>query len=147
MAWDALPLYNCGVRNAAAGKQWTTAGLFLDALTRRDFPSLAACLDPRIRFRALVPRGPFELTDARATAAWFREVFGDKEIFEVQDAAIGQIGGRAYLRWRVRTGDTEVVEQHVFATGADRIASLDLMCSGFQDVGGCAVTTKGGRDA
>jgi hypothetical protein len=36
-----------------------------------------------------------------------------------------------YLRWRFNT-EAGVVEQHAFATGGDRIESLDLMCSGFQ---------------
>ena len=115
-------------------KQWTTAGLFLDALTRRDFAALESCLGEDIRFRALVPRGPFELSGAGECAGRFRQWFGDKPMFEVLDASIGQVGARAYMRWRLRTDSSEIVEQHVFATGGDRIDSLDLMCSGFQSV-------------
>jgi ketosteroid isomerase-like protein len=110
---------------------WTIAGGFLDALTRRDFEALQACLTEDVRFRALVPRGPFELSGASTTADRFRTWFGDKDVFELLDAAIGQIGPRVYMRWRFHTS-AGVVEQHAFATGTERIDSLDLMCSGFQ---------------
>jgi len=116
--------------------QWAVAGLFLDALTRRDFASLEACLEADVHFRALVPRGPFELSGAAETAGRFRQWFGDKPAFELLDASIGQVGGRVYLRWRLKTGAAEIVEQHAFATGRDRIESIDLMCSGFQTTGG-----------
>ncbi len=122
--------YNYGMETTnEAG--WVVAGQFLDALTRRDFSSLEACLDEGLHFRALVPRGPFELTGAAEVVDRFRTWFGDKAVFDVLDAAIGQVGARVYLRWRFAT-EAGVVEQHVFATGGDRIETLDLMCSGFQ---------------
>ena len=124
--------------DARDGAQWPIAGLFLEALARRDFPALASCLDPDVRFRALVPPGPFEETGAAAAVSHFRRWFDGEDDFEVVDASIGQVGTRLYLRWRVRMrsmsnpGSGRLVEQHVFATAGERIESLDLLCSGFQ---------------
>ena len=117
---------------------WPVAGEFLQALGTRDFEALQACLRQDVRFRAMVPRGPFELTGAAEMAARFRDWFGDYDVFDVLDAAIGSVGLRLYLRWRLRTGyrdspqDCRVVEQHVFMTANERIDALDLLCSGFQ---------------
>ena len=116
---------------------WPVAGEFLQALGIRDFDALQACLRPDVRFRAMVPRGPFELTSAAETAARFRLWFGDYDVFDVLDAAIGSVGPRLYLRWRLRTGyrdsqqDCRVVEHHVFMIANERIDALDLLCSGF----------------
>ncbi|MCW2755297.1 MAG: hypothetical protein JWQ32_2708 [Marmoricola sp.] len=116
---------------------WPIVGLLLDALTRRDFDAFGDCLATDVRFRALVPRGPFELRSATETADRFRTWFGGTETFEVIDASVGQLGTRLYARWRIRMfppGDPEsarVAEQHLFTTGTDRIESIDLLCSGF----------------
>lgn len=116
---------------------WPLAGLLIDALARRDFAALADCLDPAVRFRALVPRGAFELTGATATAERFETWFGGDDRYEILDASVGQVGDRPYLRWRIRMWSADrpasprVVEQHVFATGVHRIETLDLLCSGF----------------
>jgi ketosteroid isomerase-like protein len=109
----------------------------LDALTRRDFDAVQAVFDDDVRFRALVPSGPLELDGAEAAAQKFRSWFGGEDEFEVLDASIGEVGSRLYARWRVgmcppgRPGESRVAEQHVFTTGTTRIASLDLLCSGF----------------
>ena len=123
---------------AQDGTNWPVGGLFLDALALRDFSALAACLDPDVRFRALVPPGAFELAGSAATTDRFRRWFGGEDDFEVVDASIGQVGPRLYLRWRVRmlpANDAipgRLVEQHAFATVGERIEALDLLCSGFQ---------------
>ena len=116
---------------------WPVVGLFLDALTRRDFAALQLCLDDEVRFRALVPRGPFELTGSTDAADRFRLWFGGEDYFEVVDASVGQLGSKLYARWRIRMvaaddpDSARVVEQHVFTTGTDRVETLDLLCSGF----------------
>ncbi|HEV7203452.1 MAG TPA: hypothetical protein VGN18_02515 [Jatrophihabitans sp.] len=114
---------------------WPVAGLLLDALTRRDFDALLDCLDPGVRFRALVPPGAFELTTATETVARFRRWFDGPDAFEVVDASVGRIGAKTYLRWQLRLepadGPARIVEQHAYTTGAERIETLDLLCSGF----------------
>jgi hypothetical protein len=126
---------------AGADPRWELAGQFLAALARRDFPGLESCLDPDVRFRALVPRGALEENGAARAVALFRRWFGADDAFEVLDAAIGQAGPRIYLRWQVRTGVADdpssfrLVEQHAFATARERIEVLDLLCSGFSPAG------------
>ena len=120
------------------GAGWPAAGRFLEALALRDFAALASCLHPDLRFRALVPPGPFETAGAEQALSRFRTWFAGDDAFEVVDASIGQVGSRIYLRWRVRMrsasdpGSVRLVEQHAFASAGDRIESLDLLCSGFQ---------------
>ena len=120
---------------------WPAAASLLDAISRRDFPALLGCLDPDVQLRALVPPGPLAVDGAEAVVATFVRWFGGDDAFEVVDAALGQIGGRMYARWRVRLWATDepaqgrVAEQHVFTSGDDRIRAIDLLCSGFQPVG------------
>jgi hypothetical protein len=116
---------------------WTAAGSFLDALGGRDFAALRDCLSPDVRMRALVPPGPFEEHGADAATARFVRWFGGDERFELLDAAVGNLGARLYLRWRLRltdpaTGAARVVEQHAFVDVTERIDRIDLLCSGFQ---------------
>lgn len=121
-----------------ASTAWPIVGLLLDALTRRDFDSMQRLFADDVRFRALVPPGPFEFETAAAATAIFRAWFGGEDDFEVLDASLGQVGSRPYARWRVRMApggrpmESRIVEQHVFTTGTDRIDTLDLLCSGFQ---------------
>jgi hypothetical protein len=42
--------------------RWSVGGLLIEALARQDFAALADCLDPGVRLRALVPRGPIDMT-------------------------------------------------------------------------------------
>lgn len=121
---------------------WPVAGLLLDALTRRDFAGIGACLDEQVRFRALVPPGLIELDNAADVVARFTTWFGGEDTFEVLDASVGQVGSKLYARWTVRMtpvgapASARVAEQHVYTRGQDRIESLDLLCSGFHPENG-----------
>jgi hypothetical protein len=120
--------------------RWSVVGAFLEALARGDFATMRSCLDPAVQFRALVPHGLIERTDADATIAQFRTWFGGHRSIQVVDASIGQVGPRAYLRWRIQRapgaapGSAEVIEHHVFVTVHERIEYLDLLSSGFHAV-------------
>jgi ketosteroid isomerase-like protein len=119
-----------------ADPRWAVAGEFIDALTRRDFSSLADCLAPDVRFRALVPPGPFELSGSTEVGEKFRAWFGSHPGFAVLDAGVGQIGSKLYLTWRLwcrfEDGIARTVEQQAYAKTDGRITDLDLLCSGFQ---------------
>lgn len=117
---------------------WLAGATLLGALAGRDFDAFAACLDDRVRLRALVPRGPFELATPAAVADTFRTWFGDpEEEFALVDASIGQIGTTLHLTWRIRLWPPgspthgRTAQQQVFAGGSPRIQTLDLLCSGF----------------
>jgi SnoaL-like domain len=123
----------------ATNARWSVGGLFLEALTTRDFARIPATLDPDVRFRALLPPGPAEWNGADAVADTFRSWFGSADDFQLLDAMVGEVGGRLHLAWRIRLrpapfgiGDGwHVIEQHAFADADDAIATLDLLCSGF----------------
>ncbi|MFL6061518.1 MAG: nuclear transport factor 2 family protein [Marmoricola sp.] len=135
METDTLCRITPDAHRAGELPAWPVAGGLLDALTRRDFDALAGCLETGVRFRALVPPGPFELGSAAEVGAKFTAWFGGDDAFEVLDASASQIGDKVCLRWRIRMTGTDssarVAEQHVYLTGAERIATIDLLCSGF----------------
>lgn len=118
---------------------FAVAGAFLDTFTHGRFADLAAYLAPDARFRALLPprvlEGGTDLLIDRFTT-WF----GGPGRFVVDDAGIGAVGRRLYLRWRVRADCAGVpcqLEQHVYLSmTGDEIGQVDLICSGFQPIDG-----------
>lgn len=135
--------YNRGMDTTStppSAPRFAVAGSFLEALAAKDFHRLAAALDADASLSALLPRGYCEWHGAAEIGAVFEKWFGDVDEFEVADAAVGQVGTRLQLRWRVRVrggprfgDDAMVVEQHVYADTAQtgRIRSMSLLCSGF----------------
>jgi hypothetical protein len=129
---------NCGP--PAAVPQFALAGLFLEGLATQDFARLGDAVTADVRLRALLPAGFREWTGAEAIAAQFACWFGDAGDFEVIDAAVGEVGGRLHLHWRLRLRAERLgtgwftVEQQLYAdTGdGDRIARLDLLCTGYR---------------
>ena len=119
--------------------RWSVGGVFLEALTNRDYPRLASTLSADVRFRAMLPPGPVEWQGAAAVADAFSSWFGTAEDFELVDATVGEIGGRLHLSWRLRLrpapfgiGDGwHVIEQQAYADASDTIEAVDLLCSGF----------------
>ncbi len=117
---------------------WPIGGLLLDALTHRDFDAMQRLFDDNIRFRALVPSGPFELNTPEATAAKFRTWFGGPDDFEVLDASLGHVGAKLYARWQVRLSSpgrpmSPASQSSTSSSAApSKIETLDLLCSGFQ---------------
>jgi hypothetical protein len=126
----------CAAASQAAPRL-SVGGLFVEALARRDFATLACCLDTSVRLRALLPRGPFELAGRDDVAAWFGSLFGGPDSVELADGTVGEVGPRLYMRWRVvltacgLPGPPRLVEQHVFAACGEQISAMDLLCSGF----------------
>lgn len=120
--------------------RWSVGGIFLEALANRDFDRLTSTLGSNIRFRALLPPGPMEWQGPEAVTEAFHSWFGEPTEFELVDATVGEVGQRLHLSWRLRVrpapfgiGDGwHVIEQHAYADAMDSIASLELLCSGFQ---------------
>jgi hypothetical protein len=120
--------------------RWSIGGVFLEALANRDYDRLAQTLGPGVRFRAMLPPGPMDWEGPSNVAEAFSSWFGTAEDFEVVDAEVGEVGGRLHLSWRLRVrpapfgiGDGwHVIEQQAYADAADKIESLDLLCSGFR---------------
>jgi hypothetical protein len=120
--------------------RWSVGGVFLEALVNRDYRRMATTLDPEVRFRAMLPRGPMDWRGEAQVCATFRSWFGSATEFELVDATVGEIGGRLHLSWRLRVrpapfdmGDGwHVIEQQAYVDAGATIESLDLLCSGFR---------------
>jgi hypothetical protein len=109
---------------------------FLQALANRDFGAQQACMQPEINFRALVPPGIRQASDAEGTVNRLRLWFGEADSFEVLHAEIGQVANRLSITYRIRLHDSDgwqTIEQRLYCdVGEDgRIRNLDLLCSGF----------------
>lgn len=112
---------------------------FVDALVAQDFVRLGHALAPSVILRALLPSGLLERAGADVIAARFARWFGETERFDGVDSAVGEVGGRVHLRWRLRLEAERlgpggyVVEQVGYADQDERgrISHLDLVCSGF----------------
>lgn len=107
------------------------------ALAERDFFRLAGTLAPDVRMRALIPPGPVELSGAEPAAARFASWFGESDGLELVHSGSDEVGDRLHVFYRLRVkrpGDSwKVIEQHLFCElDEGRIASLDLVCSGFR---------------
>jgi hypothetical protein len=119
--------------------RWAVGGVFLEALSSRDYQLMTTTLAPSVRFRAMLPPGPMDREGPAATADVFSSWFGSAEDFQVVDATVGEVGGRLHLSWRLRVRPApfgigagwHVIEQHAYADAHDTIETLDLLCSGF----------------
>ena len=128
---------------ASAVPQFALAGSFLESLAAQDFARLGDALTGDVRLRALLPPGLREWGGAETIADVFASWFGDTEDFELVEAAVGEVGGRLHLHWRLRLQAARLgtscftVEQQAYADTADggRIARLDLLCTGYRPEG------------
>ncbi len=109
---------------------------FLHALIERDFPTLASCFTEDAQFRALLPRALQTAAGVNESTRYFQRWFGAAEHVELLASSTEAIGDRQHLAWRLRihsAAGRHVIEQQAFATiRDDRIAALDLLCSGFR---------------
>jgi hypothetical protein len=109
---------------------------FLEALANRDFEALRACLQQDVSFRALVPSGIRQATDASGTVNRLRLWFGEADSFKMLRSEVGQVADRLSITYRIRLHDSDgwqVIEQRLYCNVGDdgRIGTLDLLCSGF----------------
>ena len=122
--------------------RWSVAGLLLEALASRDFDRMSDCFEPSATMRALLPRGPADFDGAAKIIESFRLWFGGATGFEVLDGTVGEVGGRLHVAWRLRVHPTpagddrwHVIEQQCYLHAGERIAAIDLLCSGFMPEG------------
>jgi hypothetical protein len=121
----------------------SAAGSFVAGLAAQDFGALGGALAGGACLRALLPSGLREWAGARAITDRFARWFGDTKDFELVEAAVGEVGGRLHLRWRLRLRAERLgsgwftVEQQAYADTDEsgRIARLDLLCTGYRPEG------------
>jgi hypothetical protein len=109
--------------------------LFVAAVERRDFEILQQSFSEAVRFRALIPSGLREFSNAADARILIEGWFRDADVFEMEYSSIGSVGNRAQAHYRIRLheeGLWKVCEQQVFADVAHgKIAAMDVLCSGF----------------
>lgn len=113
-------------------------GSFVEQLAARDFDGLAACLEPDVRLRAVIPPGPEEHHGRAAAAGRFGDWFADAVRFELVEQRIEPFVDRWLVTYRIALDEGDGprrVEQHLFCDlGAELIERIDLLCSGFRPV-------------
>jgi hypothetical protein len=112
---------------------------FVERLAVRDFEGFAACLDPDVRLRAVIPPGPEEHYGRAAATGRFADWFADAVSFELVEHRIEPFVDRWLVTYRISLDEGDGprrVEQHLFCdVGAELIERIDLLCSGFRPVG------------
>jgi hypothetical protein len=113
---------------------------FIDSIVAHDWDRVAACFEPGARFRAVVPNAnPFrDRTGGTEAAAQIRAWFGDADVTELVGSTVEPMGDRVHLAYRIHEHEPDgwyLVEQHAYITpGAQGIAYMNLLCSGFRPV-------------
>ena len=113
---------------------------FVDAIVRRDWDALRSCLDPDIRFSAVIPKdNPFRQQHGAAdTTAQLQAWFRNADTMELLDSDIDVVADRVKIAYRIREHEPDgwhLVEQVAYATpGAQGFRFLNLVCSGFRPV-------------
>ena len=115
--------------------RWSVGGVFLEALTARDYRKMASTFSGDVRFRAMLLPGPMDWNGPDEVAAVFTSWFGDAEEFELIDATVGEVGGRLHLSWRLRVrpapfgigGGWHVIDSRSYVDADETIDSVDLL--------------------
>ena len=111
---------------------------YVKRLAVRDFEGLAACLDPDVRLRAVIPPGLEEHYGRAAATGRFADWFADAVSFELVEHRIEPFVDRWLVMYRISLDEGDGprhVEQHLFCDlGAELIERIDLLCSGFRPV-------------
>jgi hypothetical protein len=111
------------------------AARLVDAIAGRDFAAAESCFAPDARMRALVPLRLRDESGAAAIVARMRFWWEEGDDHELVDSELESLADRIRFRWRIRHSDPElglcVQEQSGYlACAGDRIATLNLVCSG-----------------
>jgi hypothetical protein len=108
------------------------------AVAGRDREQLAAAFTDTVRLRALLPGGPVESHGRDAVLARFAEWFADFDTVELVDAAGEPVADRLLLHYRLTLGQGHTrwacTQTLIGKTVGDRLATLDLLCSGFRPI-------------
>ena len=113
------------------GERWAAA------LRAADFAGLGRCLAPDVRIRAVLPSRFADASGRDEAVALLRQWLGGERGFAVLAASSGMVGDVLRLDYRVRISGPEpsLMEQHAYGrVGADGIADLRLVCSGWRPI-------------
>ena len=108
---------------------------FLEAITSRDYETLATCFAEEGTLRGIVPPGLREADGREAIVARFRLWTEDIADYEIADSDAAPFADVLRLRWAVKGVDPELglnaYEQTAYAEVSDgEIVHMRLACSG-----------------
>ena len=113
----------------------------------RDGGRLAAALTDTVRLRALLPGGPVESHGRDAVVARFAGWFADFDTVELVSAAGEPVADRLLVHYRLtlRQGPTRwtCTQTLICKTAGDRLATIDLLCSGLRETNETGTDAKG----
>jgi hypothetical protein len=129
-------------------KRHPIATSFAAAVANRDGEQLAATITDTVRLRALLPGGPVESHGRDAVIARFAGWFADFDIVELVDATDEPVADRLLVHYRLtlhRGSHRWTCTQTLIGkTAGGRLATLDLLCSGFRKTSATAKGEDGG---
>jgi hypothetical protein len=108
---------------------------FVAALERQAWEELAACLDPSVQFRALIPSGLRSADNREAAAKYLQRWFGDADQLILLSSQVEPMQDRIHITYRIREHEDQwyLVEQQAYCAIRDgQINMMDLLCSGFR---------------
>ena len=108
---------------------------FVAALEHQAWAELAACFDPNVQFRALIPSGLRSADNREAAAKYLQKWFGDADQLILQSSQVELMHDRIHITYRIREHEDQwyLVEQQAYCTIRDgQIQMMDLLCSGFR---------------
>jgi hypothetical protein len=110
------------------------------AVAGRDSAALAAAVTDTVRLRALLPGGPIEEHGRDAVVARFGRWFAGMDTVGLVEAGGEALPGRLLIHYRLdlaRRGTRWACTQTcVCKTTGGRLATIDLLCSGFREIQG-----------
>jgi SnoaL-like domain len=114
---------------------------FIEGLVARNWDDIEACLQPDVRFRAVVPNETTPFRDwigPGETLAQLQRWFADSDVFEIDARAVESVADVTHASYGFhghRPDGWYVIEQHLYFEVDDlRISRMRLVCSGFRDI-------------
>ena len=111
---------------------------FAAAVANRDGEQLAATVTDTVRLRALLPGGPVESHGRDAVVARFAGWFADFDTVELVGVAGEPVADRLLVHYRLTLGQGDArwacTQTLICKPAGDRLATLDLLCSGFREI-------------
>jgi hypothetical protein len=121
-------------------KEYPQATALAAAVADRNPARLAEVVTETVRLRGLLPGGPIEEHGRAAVVARFAAWFADMDHVELVEAVGEPVADRLLLHYRLALGQGAIrwvcTQTLICKSDADsRLATIDLLCSGFREVG------------
>ena len=110
------------------------------AVADRDSVQLAAAVTDTVRLRALLPGGPIEEHGRDAVVARFGRWFADMDTVGLVESAGEAVADRLLIHYRLdltqRGARWACTQTSICKIDDGRLATIDLLCSGFRKIEG-----------